>query len=319
MTSKSFIHKTAICETNNIGKNTRIWAFVHILPRAVIGNNCNICDHVFIENDVVIGDNSTIKSGVQLWDGVTIKDNVFVGPNASFTNDKYPKSKQYSKVGLRTTIQTGATIGANATILPGLTVGQCSMVGAGAVVTRSVPDFAVVTGNPAKIIDYVGETGTEKIDHLRVSDTQLSKIVDDITSLPVKGCTIHRLRSYRDLRGSLSAIEFKDELPFIPQRSFLVYGVSNNKIRGTHAHKQCHQFLIAISGSLSVVLDDGHKRCQVELDVPSMGLYVPCKVWGVQYLFSSDAKLLVFASLPYQADDYIRTYAEYLQYIENEK
>ena len=143
-------HPSAIVETENIGSGTRVWAFVHILPGAQIGTDCNLCDHVFIENDVVVGDRVTIKSGVQLWDGVRIEDDVFIGPNVTFTNDPFPRSKQYLEKYSKTLIQKGASIGANATILPGITVGQNAMVGAGSVVTKDVPAGAYVSGNPAR-------------------------------------------------------------------------------------------------------------------------------------------------------------------------
>src|SRR5678816_3436222 len=129
-----FVHPRALCESTNIGEKTRIWAFAHVLPGARIGGDCNICDHVFIENDVVIGDRVTIKSGVQLWDGIELEDDVFVGPNATFTNDPFPRSKHVPTAFSRTLVKRGASIGANATILPGLTIGSHAMVGAGAVV-----------------------------------------------------------------------------------------------------------------------------------------------------------------------------------------
>lgn len=150
-----FIHSHAICESSKIGVNTRIWAFVHILPGAVIGEDCNICDHVFIENDVILGDRVTVKCGVQLWDGIRIEDDVFVGPNATFTNDLFPRSKVYPASFANTIIRRGASIGANATILANLEIGEFAMVGAGAVVTKSVPAKAIVVGNPARIVGYV--------------------------------------------------------------------------------------------------------------------------------------------------------------------
>lgn len=154
-----FVHPNAINESANIGSNTRIWAFVHILPEAVIGSDCNICDHVFIENDVVIGDRVTIKCGVQVWDGLRLADDVFVGPNATFTNDRFPRSKRPFQLEY-TTVGRGATIGANATILPGVTIGESAMVAAGAVVTKDVPPRALVAGNPAQIVRYLpGEEG----------------------------------------------------------------------------------------------------------------------------------------------------------------
>lgn len=146
-----FQHSHALVESESIGLHTRIWAFAHILPGAVIGEDCNICDHVFIENDVVVGDRVTIKCGVQLWDGITLEDDVFVGPNATFTNDSFPRSKQYPERFPRTLVRRGASIGANATILAGVTVGAGAMVGAGAVVTKDVPPNVVVVGNPARV------------------------------------------------------------------------------------------------------------------------------------------------------------------------
>ncbi len=150
-----FIHPLSDVSSKNIGENTRIWQFAVILEKAKIGKNCNICAHTLIENDVLIGNNVTIKSGVFLWDGITIEDDVFIGPNATFTNDKKPKSKHYPDRFLSTLIEKGASIGANATILPGLKIGKYSLVGAGAVVTKDVPDFSIVAGNPAKVIGQV--------------------------------------------------------------------------------------------------------------------------------------------------------------------
>jgi acetyltransferase-like isoleucine patch superfamily enzyme len=151
-----FIHPQALVESQQLGHGTRVWAFAHILPGARIGVDCNICDHVFIENDVIIGDRVTIKCGVQIWDLLRIEDDVFIGPNATFTNDLYPRSKvNYPGKFTSTFVRRGATIGANATILPGVTIGERAMVGAGAVVTRDVPPGAIVIGNPARIKGYV--------------------------------------------------------------------------------------------------------------------------------------------------------------------
>ncbi len=146
-----YIHDQALVETDEIGAGTRIWAFSHVMPGARIGEDCNICDHTYIEGDVIVGDRVTIKSGVYLWDGLRIEDDVFLGPHATFTNDPFPRSKQAFDCPT-TTIRCGASIGAGAIILPGVTVGERAMVGAGAVVTKDVPDFAVVVGNPARIV-----------------------------------------------------------------------------------------------------------------------------------------------------------------------
>lgn len=152
-----FIHPKSIVEANDIGERTRIWAFVHILKGAKIGENCNICDHTFIEGDVVVGDNVTIKSGVYLWDGARIEKNVFIGPNASFTNDIRPRSKLYPPKFTKTYVKMGASIGANATILCGITVGKWAFIGAGSIITKDVPDYALVYGTPAQVRGYICE------------------------------------------------------------------------------------------------------------------------------------------------------------------
>jgi len=154
-----FLHPNAILESSKIGKGTRIWAFVHILSGASIGEDCNICDGVFIENDVIIGDRVTVKSGVQLWDGTRIEDDVFIGPNATFTNDKFPRSRAWKDDLPVILVNRGASIGANSTILPGIIIGAGAMVGAGTVVTKDVPPNAIFYGNPGQIHGYVGEEG----------------------------------------------------------------------------------------------------------------------------------------------------------------
>jgi len=163
MENTFYKHETAIVESKNIGNETRIWAFVHILNHVSIGSNCNICDHCFIEQHVSIGNNVTIKSGIYIWEGVTIEDDVFLGPNVVFTNDIRPRSKQFITP-QKTLIKSGASVGANSTILAGVTVGKFAMTGIGAVITRDVPDHALVYGNPAKIKGWVDEYGNKLIE-----------------------------------------------------------------------------------------------------------------------------------------------------------
>lgn len=157
-----FIHPNALCESENIGKNTRIWAFAHILKGAVIGEDCNFCDGTFVENDVIIGNRVTVKNHISIWDGVRIEDDVFLGPNCTLTNDLYPRSKAFLPH-ITTLLKQGSSIGANATIICGNTIGKYAMIGAGAVVTKDVPDFALMVGNPARFIKWIGKTGEKLI------------------------------------------------------------------------------------------------------------------------------------------------------------
>lgn len=306
----SKFHPLADVQSHDIGEGTRIWQFCVVFAGAKIGENCNICAQVLIENDVVIGDNVTIKSGVQIWDGIRIEDNVFIGPNATFTNDSFPRSKVYPEQFLQTTIKAGASIGANATILPGVVVAEGAMVGAGAVVTRSVPPNAIVEGNPARIVGYTNTKLEEYIKH-QLSDAERKPPFSDATV--VRGVTIHKFPLIPDLRGSLTVGEFEQHIPFFPKRYFMVFDVPSEETRGEHAHRACHQFLICVRGSCSVLADDGVNRTEVLLDSPDTGLYLPPMVWGVQYKYSKDAVLLVFASHHYDAADYIRNYSEFIQ------
>lgn len=295
-----FVHPNALCESHEIGAGTRVWAFAHVLPGARIGRDCNICDGVFIEGDVVVGDRTTIKCGVQLWDGVRLGNDVFIGPNATFTNDPFPRSRKYPGSFPQTIVEDGASIGANATLLPGLRIGRGAMVGAGAVITRSVPPNAIVVGNPARIVGYVTDAP-----EAAGGDAADGAATDDDVRL-------HRMPRFADLRGALSVGEFTRDLPFVPARYFLVFDVPSRETRGEHAHRDCHQFLICVHGSVRVLADDGRTRREFTLDAPDQGLHLPPMTWGTQYRYSPDSVLLVFASQPYDDADYIRNYDDFL-------
>lgn len=151
------IHPLSDVKSTNIGHNTNIWQFCVVFPDAQIGSNCNICANVLVENKVIIGDNVTVKSGVQLWDGVTVEDNVFIGPNVTFTNNRFPRSKKFLIEDQKTYICKGASLGANTTVVAGVTIGEYAMIGAGSVVTKDIPARSVWYGNPARLRGFLDE------------------------------------------------------------------------------------------------------------------------------------------------------------------
>ena len=234
---------------------------------------------------------------------------MFVGPNATFSNDPFPRSGQHPERYARTLVKRGASIGANATILPGLTIGERAMVGAGAVVTRDVPPMAIVTGNPARIVGYDG-AGSLSAGVLSTDSRRSWRERN-----PGEGRYVHRLPHVPDMRGNLSFGEIGDQIPFDIRRYFLVYGVASKEIRGEHAHRSLHQFLICVHGRCHVVADDGTNRQEFVLDNPTIGIHLPPMVWGIQYKYSEDAVLLVLASDRYDPASYIRDYTEFLDLV----
>ena len=303
--TKNFIHPQSNVQSINIGERTQIWQFCVVLPNAIIGSEVNICSNVFIENDVLVGDRVTVKCGVQLWDGITIENDVFIGPNVTFTNDPFPKSKQRPVAFARTLIKANASIGANATILPGITIGQGAMIGAGAVVTRDVPPYAIVKGNPARISGYVNGNADRPSAIQPVNERR-----DDFP-----GISWIRFTAVSDMRGDLIASDFSKQISFPVKRAFFVTNVPSHHVRGEHGHKECHQLLICLQGSVMVSVDNGRTRAQWRLDQPSLGMHIQPKVWAAQYQYSNNAVLAVFASHEYDANDYIRSYDEFLSII----
>ncbi len=299
-----------------MGPGTHILAFAHVLPGARIGANCNICDGVFIEDGAVLGDRVTVKPGVQIWSCVVLEDDVCVGPNATFTNDAFPRSRESLSEYAATIVHAGASIGANATILPGIDIGRGAMVGAGAVVTRSVPPNAIVVGNPACIEGYMptgGSTSELSLEARKASTAERSPGRD---VLAVTGAHLQCFGSFADMRGTLTAGELPSvDVPFAGKRWFIVYDVPSREVRGEHAHRTCHQFMVCVAGSVGVSVDDGLNRDEVLLDDPTLGLYIPPMVWASQFRYERHSVLLVFASHAYDPDDYIRDYDLFLKEI----
>lgn len=297
----SFIHSKADVADSTIGEGTNIWQFVVVLAGAKIGKNCNICAGSLIEGDTEIGDNVTVKSGVQIWNGTRIKNGVFVGPNVTFTNDRFPRSKEYLAKDQGIHIKQNASIGANATILPNVTIGENSMIGAGSVVTRDVPKNAVVVGNPARVI--------------RLLNDEIPMAYTDETTSGYSPATLLELQSFQDDRGRLQVAEVGQHIPFPVKRIFWISGVSHGCVRGEHAHKNCHQFIIAISGSVKIELDDGQETKKYFLENGSEGLHITPKTWGTLFDFSENATVLVLASHNFDEADYLRNYQDFQKFL----
>jgi UDP-2-acetamido-3-amino-2,3-dideoxy-glucuronate N-acetyltransferase len=272
---------TAVCETRRVGEGTRVLAFAWVGPEVEIGSECTVGPHTVLEGVVTLAD------GVHVQAGARLLGPVFVGP--------------------------GATIGANAVLAGdgGVDIGRGAVVKAGSVVAESVPANAIVEGNPATIVAYV-DSGHEATVREVVTP---SPGATGVTDTGVRGVTVHSVTNARDLRGSLTAAEFSD-LPFTPQRLFTVYEVPSESVRGSHAHRECSQFLVCLAGSLSCLVDDGAAREEVRLANSDVGLHIPPMVWGTQWRYSRDAVLLVLASHPYDPADYIRDYEAFLAALE---
>lgn len=311
MNPETRIHSTAEVHATMIGPRTKVWQNVVILEGAVLGSDCEICAHCFIESDVRIGDRVTLKPGGYLWNGITLGNDVFVGPNVTFTHDRFPRSKESPQTSVKTIVEDGVAIGGGAVILPGVTIGRGAMIGAGSVVTHDVPPNAVITGNPGRVTGYVQSLPKDQPGDWKFSPGFSEEVGS--RELGIGGVTLHRLKQVQDPRGDLSVGEFSKDIPFTPKRYFLVYNVASHKIRGEHAHRECHQFLIAIKGHCSVVVDDGKHRAEILLNACDQGIYLPPMTWGIQYKYSPDAVLLVFASHGYDPGDYIRDYSDFIK------
>jgi carbonic anhydrase/acetyltransferase-like protein (isoleucine patch superfamily) len=280
------IDPRALCESSQVGPGSEVGAFALVDRSAVVGRGVRIAGHVVVGAAVTIEDDVSIDSGATL-------------PGAP---------------GRPTVIRERASVGAGATVLAGIEVGEGAIVGDGAVVTRSVPRQAVVAGNPARITGYVGSSDGTAMEPLRqtLDDARGAEVIASV----VRGVRLYRLTAVRDLRGSLVAGELAHGLPFVPRRYFVVFDVPGAEVRGEHAHRVCEQFLVAVTGAVHVIVDDGRERQEFALDDNRLGLYLPPMVWGIQYRYSEDCRLMVLASHAYDATDYIRDYGEFLSEVQ---
>lgn len=273
-----YVHPKALVESETIGAGTRIWAFAHVLKGARIGADCNICDGVFVENEVRIGDRVTLKSGVQVWDAITLEDEVFVGPNATFTNDPYPRSRVPVESYPQTLVKKGASIGGNATILPGVTIGAGAMVGAGAVVTRDVPDHALVIGNPARVVRFFGVSSEAPAG---------PEAAPTLAGAQWVRATVHG-------EGTQSwAAPFEAGAPTVHT------GLREGVARRLHSPSTTPRLISCVQGAVQVLIDDGHTRQEVRLSDPGQGLLLSPGVEACLYRPSEGATVLELA--PQQA------------------
>jgi UDP-2-acetamido-3-amino-2,3-dideoxy-glucuronate N-acetyltransferase len=279
-----------------------------------LGRHCVIDSSARIARDVAVGAHSVIATGVSigtgsvLGAGVHVAEGVQIGNGVSIDASVVFAHATPATQSSPTIVRDGAAIGAGSVVCAGLVIDSKAIVRPGSVVTRSVPPAAIVEGNPAAIVGYA-DADQATANAMQSSAVQGTNAVDPT---PVKGVTVHTFPIVRDLRGDLTAGEFEKQIPFTPRRYFMVFGVPSREVRGAHAHRECHQFLVCVRGNCAVVADDGTRRVEVALDSPNRGVYLPPMTWGVQYKYSIDALLLVFASHHYMASDYIRDYAEFL-------
>lgn len=250
-----------------------------------------------------VSSQAEIHTAAYIGPGVDIAEGASIGPQACLIGGP-------SETGEFTEVHAGAVVGGNATLLAGVRIGANARIAPGAVVMRSIPPNAIVQGNPARIVGYVNAAPMM----LRAESTPIPDR-PGAQATRVNGVTLHCFRHVPDLRGSLSVGEFEREIPFLPRRYFLVFDVPTAETRGEHAHLECSQFLIAVSGKVSVVADDGVNREEFLLDRPNVGVYLPPMTWGIQYRYTPDAVLLVFASHYYEAEDYVRDYNQFLDLV----
>lgn len=278
------IHPTAVVETDELGEG------------------CDVREYASLGAGVVLADDVRVGAGARLLGNVRVDQAATIGSNAVLgrTDGTSPNGIAVGRE---------VRIDANATVLPGVTIGRGAVVEAGSVVGADVPAHSIVSGSPARIVGYVDSLPTptepEVLDPSALSSP---------TATGVPGVVLHPLTRAHDLRGSLAALEFSN-LPFAPRRAFAVYGVPDESVRGAHAHRECGQLLICASGEVSCVADDGTSRQEFRLSSPEIGLLIPPLVWSMQYRYSWDAVVVVLAELPYDPDDYIRDYEDFLELV----
>jgi acetyltransferase-like isoleucine patch superfamily enzyme len=290
------VHPAAVVECRSVCEGTSIGAWSRVGPEVEIAGPCAIGEHTLLEGRIRIAAGAAVGSHVYLRGPLSIEPGVSIGPQCCVD----------ANTGAEIVLGEGAVLGAAAAVWPGVTVGRRARVEPGSVVTKNVPAMAVVAGNPAQIVRYSGVPSAPPQAHT-------AALVDESAAAAVRGVTLRRLPLYEDLRGCLTFGEAARHVPFPIRRYFLSFGVSSEQVRGEHAHRALHQFLIAVHGRVHIVADDGVHQADFLLDRPDIGIHIPPMTWSVQYRFSADAVLLALCSENYDPADYIRDYAEFLR------
>ena len=285
----------------------------NIHPSCEIGDSVVIDDKAWIGPNCYLDGHITVDAGVVLKGGITLVGDIVVGRDSILEPGVCIASPKPGQPQESTLVRVGhqVHVGAGTVLLSGVSIGHHSWIEPGTVVLRNIPAHAIVSGNPATISGYMDDP----IYQGRISSNLVS-VPDNPGVYPcqVKGVMLHHFPRIRDLRGDLSVGEFERSVPFLPKRYFIVYDVPSTETRGEHAHMKCHQFLVCVAGSVSVVVDDGMRREEVLLERPNIGLFIPAGIWGVQYKYTANGTLLVFASEYYDGSDYIRNYDDFLKF-----
>jgi UDP-2-acetamido-3-amino-2,3-dideoxy-glucuronate N-acetyltransferase len=285
----------------------RMGAYSTMHASARLGEHVEVGDHVLVDQAVEIGSRVTIQAGAKLCAGLVVADDVVIGANAVLAADS-PTQDDHTDGSFVTRVGRGVHVGANAVILRGRSIGDRARVEPGAVVDVNVPHDAIVAGNPARIVGYVDTP-------IACLLFKQSSVQGPAQLLRVRGASLVAIPQVKDLRGVTSFGEIGKQLPFVAKRFFFVADVPGREVRGEHAHKTLHEFLVCMKGALSVMLDDGSAREEVRLDSPTLGLHVPPQVWRVVYKYTSDALLLSLCSHEYDPADYIRDYGDFVAYV----
>lgn len=254
-----------------------------------------------------LDDACCVEGFTQLWAGVHLQVGARLGPGVILERSSISVEGDIS-----TNFGANCNVGAGVIVHQGVSIGEGAVITPGSVVAQNLPPYSIASGSPARVIGYVESLPTQNTPQQWPIQIPFP-VGNVVTHIGVGDVTLHRCKLVCDPRGDLSVGEFPQDIPFEPKRFFLVFNVPSEKTRGEHAHHHCHQFLICVKGSCSVVVDDGLSRCEVKLDSPDLGIHLPPLTWGIQYKYSADAVLLVFTSDYYDASDYIRSYSDFVE------